>query len=201
MDTLPPPILPDDAIDADLQMRLGRNLLVFQRIEVNLKRLMSSNRLELHIPLGTAIKDVDPDTLLSKVKRRAKERQEQTLGPLRNAYLAEILGIEATADHLVSDGFGFRLDARVDLQDSEKTEVSGRLNELIKDRNEMMHNLLPRLGKGEPENIDSAKQWLDEVYQRANEFLMTLRLQMHGLAEARNSLIEFMQSGGFKLPE
>ena len=197
MDSLPPPTLPDNAIDTDLQMRLGRNLLVFQRIETNLKRLMSSNRLEFNIPPKNHIKTVDPNVLLSRIKRRAKQREEQTLGPLRNAYLAEILGMEPTTDQSASDASSFRLDVKIDLPESDKAIVVESINAVIKDRNEMMHNLLPRLGKGESENLASAKQWLDEVHQRSIKFLDILRVQMHVLSEGRAAMIESMQSEDF----
>lgn len=195
MNTLPSPTLPDDVIDADLQMRLGRNLLVFQRIEANLKRLMSSNRLEFHIPLEAGLESIDMDALIGKINRMAKERQEQTLGPLRHAYLAEILGIESTAHQTTrNDVASVSLDVRMEVPESEKAELFECFNTLVKDRNEMTHNLLPRLGKGEPENLTSTRQWLDRVHQRSSRLLRILREQMHGLSAARTAAIDSLQS-------
>ena len=198
MNTLPSPTLPDDVIDAELQMRLGRNLLVFQRIEANLKRLMSSNRLEFHVPLETGLESIDMDSLIGKINRRAKERQEQTLGPLRHAYLAEILGIESTTNQTArNDVASFSLDVRIELPESEKAELDECFNTLVKDRNKMAHDLLPRLGKGEPENLASTRQWLDQVHQRSTRLLRILREQMHGLSAARTAAIDSLQSEDF----
>lgn len=193
------PRLPDDAVDADLYQQLGRNLLVFQRIEASLKRFMSVNQLEFHIPKHMSAAGMASDEIWAPNRRRARQRQSQTLGVLKNAYLAEIIdesgeGVTSVNDAVIS----LRINYHSEMSEPDKATFTENFNALVRDRNQMMHGLLDRLDQDDPAKLVEAKRWLDAVHARALAFLHQLRCQMQHFSAAGLAFIEYVNSPSFK---
>jgi len=193
------PHLPDDAVDADLCQQLGRNLLVFQRIEANLKKLMSVNQLKFHIPRHAAAADMASDEIWASNRRRAQQRQSQTLGVLKNDYLAEIVDGNGEDAAPFNDAvISLHINFRTEMSESDKAAFTENFNTLVRDRNQMMHDLLDRLGQGCPVKLAETKQWLDAAHTHALAFLHQLRCQMQRFSDAGQAFIEHAKSPSFK---
>lgn len=185
--------LPDDAIDDDLQYRIGRNLLVFQRIEANLKKLMSVNRIAFEVVPGMTDEDV-LRAFQQSLQSRTNERNRQTLGTLTGDYKTEVLGQEAGDPNPPPGGalvsFGYQRTEAPDLE----TALSQRMSEIVAERNTLAHHLLDKLGTGTPEQLEDTRRWLDQQHAQAILFLGELRDELRCLGESRLALIDHLRN-------
>ena len=194
------PAPPDDAIDSDLQMRLGRNLLVFQRIEGNLKRLMSANRLVFRLPFGAdasaaqAAREAD----LARHQKHAEKRKKANLGLLVGDYLDDVVAGKEPAsesDRLdcISLTFRYHRELHTDAIQAERERLAAVVNE----RNDLVHHFLERFSPWAPDNLEAGRTWLDAQPARALALLQELRSELTTLAEAWQAHTVYLQSPAF----
>lgn len=194
------PAPPDDAIDADLQMRLGRNLLVFQRIEANLKQLMSYNQLAFQFPLGA---DADAaqaalEADLARHQKHAEKRKKTNLGPLVGDYLEEVVaGKEPASGSDRPDCIGLTFSYRQELHADTIQAERKRLAMLVNERNDLVHHFLERLSPFTPEKLEPTRAWLDAQHSQALVLLKELRSERAALAEAWQAHTAYLQSPAF----
>lgn len=181
-------------------MRLGRNLLVFQRIEANLKQLMSANRLAFHLPVGT---DADSaraalENDLARHRKIAGKRKKTNLGPLVSDYLEEVVaGKEPPPEADRPDCIGLQFTYRRELPAEAIQLERERLAAVVQERNALVHHFLDRLVPFTPENQEAARDWLDAQHARAFVLLQELRCQRTAIAEAWQAHMAYLNSPGF----
>ena len=194
------PVPPDDAIDSDLQMRLGRNLLVFQRIEGNLKLLMSSNQMAFQLPLGAdtnaAQEALEAD--LARHRKHAEKRKKTNLGPLVGDYLDEVIaGIEPASGPDRPDRISLTFRYHQELHADAVQAKRERLAEVVNERNELVHHFLERVSPCTSETLEAARVWLDAQHARALTFLQELRSERTALADALKAHTAYLESPTF----
>jgi hypothetical protein len=194
------PVPPDDAIDADLQMRLGRNLLVFQRIEGNLKQLMSANQLSFQLPLDadTNATKAAQEADLARHRKHVEKRKKTNLGPLVGDYMdAVVAGKEPAVgpDRLDCITITFRYHQELHA-DSIKAKRE-RLAMVVSERNDLVHHFLERLSPFTPENLEAARVWLDAQHVQAFQLLQELRNERVALSKAWQAHTAYLQSPSF----
>lgn len=194
------PVPPEDAIDAELQMRLGRNLLVFQRIEANLKQLMSYNQLAFQVPFfadgDAAQASLEAD--LARQRKHAEKRKKANLGLLVGDYMDEVVaGKEPASGSERSDCIGltfrYRLELPADAIQARRKHLAMAVNE----RNDLVHHFLERLSPCTPENLEATRAWLDAQHSHALVLLKELRNERAALAEAWQAHTAYLQSPTF----
>lgn len=181
----------DDAIGTDLdssvaevQRRIGRNLLLFQQIEHLLKHLMSNARYE-----GT----------ITSAKVDHEERQarfhKQTLGQLAGQFVDDVLADagEREAPESVDEAwfsFGFTIQTDSAFVEQHTAEMRA----VVDARNDLIHHFLPRWSPASEDSTRAALAYLDE--QRAQALPMRDRLQgfVNALQQAAKAHAEFMSS-------
>lgn len=194
------PILPDDAIDADLQMRLGRNLVVFQRIEANLKQMMAANRLAFHLPLGADAAGTQAalESDLAHQRKKAGKRNKANLGMLVGDYLDEVVaGKEPPPGPDRPDCISLTFSFRLEKPDGAIQTDRERLAAMVEERNALVHHFLERLVPLTPESQQAARVWLDAQHARALVLLQELRSHNTALAEGRQAHLAYLRSPEF----
>lgn len=192
------PRLPDDALDDDLLRQIGRNLVLFQRIESNFKKLMGNNRITFPLVYGMSGKDA-LDSFEQAIQTRIDAKSKQTLGNLVGGYRSEVLtereGDLPPPPHggcTVSIGY-----QKTYFADGKSTETQ-RLARIVSERNALAHTLLDRLGSGTRETLDETRRWLDQQHQFASEFLLWIREELSLLGRSRLMLVEHLQQADLR---
>ncbi len=187
------PLLPDDAVDDELQRRIGRNLLVFARIEANLKKLMAVNRISFTLALGMTEEEA-AQSMRQSIEGRSNARAGNTLGTLVGRYLREVLPPHPDASQEPGEGqCVFSLGYQRTETTHSAAALTARLATIVDERNALVHHLTDRLGSGTPEDLARTRTWLDAQFALAQEYLSELRDEMRGLHAARLALFEEMR--------
>ena len=141
-----------------IEQKVGRNLLLFQKIELNLKYLLAFSYVEVR---GTSV------TQSPKIRREAV--CSNTLGQVAKQYEKEILRNEDTQTEIAENtneplvSFRLSLDqANLDLR-----TIQNALETTVKQRNTLVHSLLSKFGNISPDNSEEVSAYLDLQYQAA----------------------------------
>ena len=174
------------ASDAVL-LRIGRNLIVLQRIEVNLKLLLAHAQIS------------GPVTAITKIiKKQEADNKYGMFGVLIKKYISSFLTPRAPSDasneidepHLT---FSIDLDLDPAAASLEQAFVEG----MSTDRNALVHHFVEQQDLRSPEHCIAACAWLDSQHERATSFLHRIRSIIYATAEARKEQIEFISSPEF----
>ena len=153
--------LPKQAVN-ELHRKIGRNILLYQKIELAMKDLLAKN--------NTSGKAVE----LSKISgTRLRDNKKKTLGGLTQSFIN---------DFYKSDGIGEQdfddTQPSIGLNISIKTENISDIEEYYQDivsaRNFIVHNLLERHEFNAVEKCSEVEAYLDSAYDKARQFLNDL---------------------------
>lgn len=193
-----PPESPDEVIDAGLLARVGRNLLAFQRVELDLKKLLSFNGQAYLIPLGGESVGptlAAPDHGRESLRGRQRERDRQMLGLLIGEYVTAIVEGRECADAPLPAGHA-RLSIRIHagMSAAEADACRRSLSVLVEERNELVHHFAQRLSSSPP---DETCAWLDAQYERTLGFQQDLRSLSAAMAEGLRAFAGYAASPRF----
>lgn len=172
----------------DVLVRIGRNLLVLQRIETNLKRLMA----HAHIS--------GPVSAIGKIiKKQEADTEYGMFGVLIKKYVETLLTSrsdqEESSDEISEPHITFSI--KFDLDASSVKNERESLKALSAGRNNLVHHFLEQHDLESLEDCSTACIWLDSQYKQASNFLHRIRSIMYAAAEARKEYIELVSSGKF----
>lgn len=172
--------------------RVGRNLLLFQQIELLLKELLSKTGIEGYlseIPL--------------KLTERAKAVQGKTFGQLAGLYTEEIVGPEGPEGSRPGDRreiyakFSFKIEL-----DSEALEQErALLDSLVLERNHLAHTFLTSWKPDSSKSTQEALKYLDAQRERAVPVRDRIAAMLKTLAEGHKEQAAYLMSeeGGRQL--
>jgi hypothetical protein len=152
----PPPV--DKSLTDEVLRRVGRNLLLFQQIELLLKDLLSKTGIAGHI-----------SEIPRKIAQRAEDVGGKTMGQLAKQYVEEILGeSSATAStpeeiHEVYVSYEFKIEADQATRDLDKAV----LDALVEERNHLAHTLLKQWNPASAASTEEALAYLEAQRERA----------------------------------
>lgn len=149
---------PDKALVDEALRRVGRNLVLYQQIEMLLKALLSGTRIA-----GYA------SEVPMKVAERAKSVAGKSLGQLTNEYLDEILGRNSTAlpEPKEVREIYFRHTFTIDVDSATLARDEAMLLALTDERNHLAHTFLNRWKPSSEKSTNDALRYLDEQRSRA----------------------------------
>ncbi|MFO1432126.1 MAG: OST-HTH/LOTUS domain-containing protein [Candidatus Competibacteraceae bacterium] len=187
---------PDIKIDTELEKlknelhrKLGRNIILFQKIELILKTLLARGQIsgyasELNMTLEEQVTAVGKQTMGKVVKGvlenifsdsdKSKDKPEE----LKEPWLSFNLKIQAE----------YQYDADILYEKSKN-----RLASIVAERNELVHHFLLKWNFNSMESFSSAEQYLDQQYERILPEFEYLK----GLLEDMKAFTDFMVSDEF----
>ncbi len=164
--------------------RVGRNVVIFQQVELLLKVLNANSEVR-----GPA------SQLAAIVERQAEIVHKKTMGELAGRLVSTVL--QPLDEHESPDeidevwlGFRFSIDGDAGFTDSHDKEMRA----LVDKRNDLIHHFLPRWQSAVSGDTEAALDYLDS--QRTDALRMMERLQgwVISLQTARKQLAEFWAS-------
>ena len=169
----------------DVLRKVGRNVVLFQQLERLLKFVIANSNL----------------AGFSSELRRLKQEQEskvhkQTLGTLVGQY-SEISSPDSNAQstepedlHETFISFSFRIERDEDCYESQK-EI---LAQLVSDRNDLIHHLLPRFDINSAESCETLSEELDQQAEKIRLEINTMQSTAEALYKGREKLGSYLQS-------
>ncbi|MFZ5638945.1 MAG: hypothetical protein ACOY82_20435 [Pseudomonadota bacterium] len=176
----------------DVLMRMGRNLLVYQRIERNLKQLAANRR---PLTLGPRIR---PDDVRSQIDANRAKTERHTLGQLLPLAFMDADNSEASD----SEDLGpirMTISSRTTFDDDRQFFEwrKGWQEALVATRNRLAHAFLDNVDIETIEGCERAGSELDAAYDTALRLLHWLRSCLDGQTEAMLLGLEHVRSEEF----
>jgi hypothetical protein len=165
--------------------KIGRNLLIFQKIEVMLKYLIDNGKVSGYL-------------------RELKENQERRISPVDKQMTRNLAGQfmdaafheheESLRDPLVAKepyiSFSFTVRADSDFYESKRQS----LKSLVDDRNNFIQHLLPRFNPDSMESCLEIGQYLDQQREKLVPEHNYLKSLIESFEEAKKAYIEYFDS-------
>lgn len=174
----------------EVQRKLGRNVLLFQRIEQTLKYIL-------------AYQDVfiwkSNDGFKSNLEERKSRVSKLCLGQIAKEYIGNIFSLtdevskkqsEQSDDVFFMSIKNDPIICDIDFYNQRKDELAA----LIAERNDLIHHFLPKWNFNEYESVSEAEKYLDQQRERVLpefEFLTSLVQNFH---DSRKQLAEYILS-------
>jgi len=167
-------------ITQEIQRKIGRNLLLFQKVEHMLKFLVSRSSLSGN---------------MSEFKENAKEKIKQTegdtLGKVKNQFFIDFMpdpDIEESSESLPKGHFSIKFSYKTDSNFYQFRKK--QLDALTDERNEFVHHLLPKLFDESMANFQTIEIHLDQQKDRIQSEVDALKAMMEALKMAADKLPE-----------
>lgn len=177
----------DLAAKDELLLKVGRNLILFQKIEHVLKGLVT---------LGAITTSPGRSNTADPVLKRS-------LGLVAAAFIQRHLGDAIPEPELKDDEITIHTSFRI--EGPIATDLSGMLLRAIPDRNRLAHHLVVDFDFYDVDGRSAAVAWLDRSFSDHSPLLTTLIDHHRSLRQGFNLLVSFLQSNEgkneFFLPE
>lgn len=166
--------------------KIGRNLLLFQKLEGLLKFILTNGAI---------------DGYGSELEARREEKgaaiSKKTMGQLVGDFVKGHLGPEASEREgpaeLQEVWFSFRFGVEADEAFYEQRRTS--LADIVAERNELIHHLLPRWNTTSSNSTQEVAEYLDRQREKALAEFEVLRGMVKSFEEGSRALTEFFASG------
>lgn len=169
----------------EVHRKVGRNIILFQKIELILKALLARGQLsgyasELNTVLEQGVTTIGKQTMGQVVKGFLKniisDPEESTNKP------EELKKVWVSFDcKIQSDGIFYE-------------ERKNALASVVAERNELVHHLLPKWGFNSVEGGRATEQYLDQQYERILPEFEHLKAQANALSESMKDFADFWAS-------
>jgi hypothetical protein len=158
---------------------IGRNLLLFQRLEHLLK-----------VVLPRATVSVSPETDIPSLKdQRYAEVETCTLGTLVNRFIDEVCDPNEPSSTDDSDGLQVTATFRLRFESSEGRDAQiKRLKTLVEGRNRLVHHFLPQIEADSIESWRSTHEGLEVQHREVLSEIETLRRVAELMELSRSAL-------------
>ena len=171
----------------DIYQKIGRNIVILQKIEKNLKLILASSQLS-----GPASKlaDIRKNNVLSiKKKTLGGLIQQFTSNFTSDPENSELLNVE---DDISEPHLAFKIHLSTDSEEFEYRK--NQLNNILKERNDLVHHLLLDFDLSvDSERIELANK-LDLQYEQAGIVQHRLDFDLELLRQAQIHMAEFLST-------
>ena len=157
---------------------LGRNVLHYQRVEAQLKRLL------LVCDFAAPVRD-----FAARLANRATELRTKTLGNVANELHTRLYGTPAEPEvqESLTELF-IRVGLRVDADPDYVAHQKKMLSDLVQERNSLIHH---DLADFEPNSEESCRRWITRLDDQ-NDRIMTLHRELQILLDIHNEAAQHM---------
>ena len=172
-------------IQNDVMRKIGRNVLLYQQVEYILKYLVSNGRTS-----------GDENTLMSRHVKRMKSVSKRTMGTVAGDFFNEIFGDDEFLDSQPEDPKKIHISIAFRIETEEKHFELRRdkIAELVADRNELIHHLVPRLNTESIDTWTETDRLLDLQREKILPELEYLQSVAKQFSDLRKGLGEFLSS-------
>ena len=178
------------AANNEVMRKIGRNMLLFQQVERLLKHLLARGSFS-----------GNTDTLMANRENRIASINRKTMGQLTgeffdNTYSGENEKLSVEPVDRAHVSFSFRVECEADHYESQKIIF----NELVTERNDLIHHLLPRYNPESLESCQELDRYLEQQRDKLLPTLSNLKAMARSLKEGTKELANFMKSeDGYRL--
>lgn len=178
------------ALRSEVQRKMGRNLLVFQQIELLLKYLAEHSSVQ-----------GDPESIeATQAKWAQRVRQKMTMGKLVEHYTDTILvdAGEPPSEQPNVDKWwvSFKFTSTGSVESN--AQITADLQILVNERNDLVHHFLPRWTPEAFETLQAAEQYLDAQREKVLPIFYHLRSEVQQLQAEGAALAEAHASGEYQ---
>lgn len=167
--------------ETEIEWRIGRNLLVLQRIELNLKTLIVESDLKGAL-----------DELPSARAQALAAVSRKTLGPLVKDLGTMSSGAPSEEiSYTHQDKVGVHFRHRFEPDDTD-------LRRLLDQRNSLVHTFLRERDLATERGLQDARDWLDTQHEYASRYLDYLRACLTAVQGSRCEFLEYLASNRFE---
>jgi hypothetical protein len=169
----------------DLLRKIGRNVVLFQQLEQLLKFLVANGKLA-----GFA------SELKTLMKAQENKVNKQTMGTLVGQYVensnpeSDTQSTEPEEIDEVYFSFSFRIECDDNYYESRKEALA----QLVTERNDLMHHLLPRLDMESAQICRALSKELDEQSDKIRLEINRLKATAKALNNGRKAMASYFQS-------
>ena len=165
--------------------RIGRNMIMFQRMEQLLKYLLANSSLEGY---GKELQSIKA--------KRASDISSMTMGQLSNEYFNTIFDTSENELPPHEDPSQHYLSFKYSVQRSEERINAEKqyFSELVKERNELVHHLLPKYDPTSLQSIEELSESLEKQRERFLPALKNLTTLCETQQNIRQQIADFFQS-------
>ncbi len=169
----------------DVLRKVGRNVVLFQQLEQLLKYVVANGNFA---GFASEIKTVkqEQDNKINK----------QTMGTLVGQYvensnpLTEAASLEPEQLDEAYFSFSFRVECDDDYYQSQKEALA----QLVSERNDLIHHLLPRFDMSSAKSCEALSQELDEQAEKIRSQIKSVQSIAKALHKGREELGDYLQS-------
>ncbi|WP_299568414.1 OST-HTH/LOTUS domain-containing protein [uncultured Shewanella sp.] len=169
----------------DVLRRVGRNVVLFQQLEQLLKFIVANGKLAGFASELKTLKEAQE----SKVNK-------QTMGTLVGQYVenSNPESDKQSTEPEEIDEIYFSFSFRIECDDDYYKSKNEALAQLVTERNDLIHHLLPRFDMKSPQNCKSLSQELDEQSDKIRLEINHLKATTKSLIDGRKILATYFQS-------
>ncbi len=170
-----------------IEQKIGRNLLLLQKIEYLLKYIVKHH--DISAPISQ---------LNQIVKQKEDNIKTQTMGTVLSLYLNQI---NATSDKNIEDtdfeGDLFHISFEIQHNDSEKEleRKKWMLTEILEERNYLVHHIIIDFDEDSHESYLNIEKKLDKQKEKILIELKNLQNTVKTIMQFKNQLLNFIESG------
>jgi hypothetical protein len=172
----------------NLYAKIGRNVLLFQQLEVLLKHIISRSEIS-----GTS------SELKDKIKKREKETFRKTLGQLAGDYVGDILepvvdepDFSKEPEDLTESWVSFKHSFGND--EKFQAEMREHMVDLVTQRNDLIHKFLPRLDLDSENKCTALCVELDQQAEMVRNSIKHFQSVYKGFQKTVLKMASFMAS-------
>jgi hypothetical protein len=163
-----------------VEQKIGRNVLLFQRIEATLKDLLTHNNVAGY-----------PNELETCLQERISSLRNQTMGTLAGQFNSGILSKSETATMEPETLAGIRVSFNIKI---ENDNLKDSLGTVVSERNRLIHHFLQEIDLTSTDGMSAAIEYLDQQYQKARLIYNDLTIMVKFLDGISHLLTAFCSS-------
>jgi hypothetical protein len=182
----------------EVQRKLGRNLILFQCIEHMMKDMLINQEITI---------SKNEVGFISNQQVRKDTFTKQTMGQISKQFFSDTFrhfgqnyNDESTEDSDVDLSTKFKMKHEIECNKDFIEERAQKLDEVINERNELVHHFVPKWNFDDYESLHAAENYLDRQRERALPEFELLKSLSQNFMDSRKLLAEILNSDeGFNL--
>lgn len=167
----------------EVHRKIGRNTLMFQHMEQMLKYMIAHGHIH-----------GDVNTLKTNLVRRKDSVSRKTMGQLMGDFMenahGEMIETEAPDEIKVHMSFQFKVGCDEVYYDKRKKELA----EIVSERNDLIHHLLPRFNLATIESCHEIETHLDSQYEKLTKEVENIKMTLKSFDELRKRVVKYLKS-------
>jgi hypothetical protein len=174
-----------ESLKNEVHRKLGRNIILFQKIELLLKFLLANSKISGYL-----------DELKIIQERQNKIFEKQTLGQLANQFFENIIFSSTKIDNEpdVLKGVWISFDCAFPNDSTIHEEQKKSLASIVTERNELVHHFFSMWDLTLLNGWKSAEHYLDKQYDKIEKEFQHLKVLAELLEEGRKDIGNFMKT-------